>query len=164
MLCLVDGYNVTKGDPSTRDSSLQDQREMLLTRLRARGRELLGQKDIIVVFDGVGGMGISRAGSAPVDVRFSRDRPADDLIVEIAAASKHKVLLVTSDRELVARVRIHCAHAVQQLGREVLFEASAPVRARRSSTRYPARTVGMPEGHNKVTEELKGIWLTDDEE
>jgi len=164
MLCLVDGYNVTKGDPATSDESLESQRNALIARLRIRGRELLGSGRIVVVFDGQGGLGVAHAGSVPVEVRFARDRSADDVLVELASAAREKVLLVTSDRELAARVRTHVSHGVEQRGRESLFAAAASGHARRRSTRYPASTAGLPKGANKVTEELKGLWLTDDEE
>lgn len=164
MLCLVDGYNVTKGDPASRDESLETQRDALIARLRVRGRDLLGSGRIVVVFDGQGGIGVSHAGSVPVEVRFSRDRSADDVLVEFASAAREKVLLITSDRELAARVRTHAGHGVEQRGREALYAAAASGQARRRPTRYPASTAGLPKGANKVTEELKDLWLTDEEE
>jgi len=164
MLCLVDGYNVTKGDPATRDESLESQRGALVARLRVRGRELLGAGRIVVVFDGQGGVGVAHAGSVPVEIRFARDRSADDVLVDLAASAGEKVVLVTSDKELAARVRTHAPHGVEQRGRDTLFASAASSHARRRSTRYPASTAGLPKGANKVTEELKGLWLTDDEE
>lgn len=164
MLLLVDGYNVTKGDPATRDASLESQRDALVARLRVRGRDLLGSGRIVVVFDGQGGVGVTHAGAVPVEVRFSRDRSADDLLVEHAAASREKVLIVSSDRELVERVRTHAGHGAEVRGRETLFAAAAAGHKRPRSTRYPASTAGMPKGANKVTEELKKLWLTNEEE
>jgi len=114
--------------------------------------------------NGQGGIGISHAGSVPVEVRFSRDRSADDVLVEFASVAREKVLLITSDRELAARVRTHAGHGVEQRGRESLFAVAASGHARRRPTRYPASTAGLPKGANKVTEELKGLWLTDEEE
>ena len=52
MLFLVDGYNVTKGDPATCSLSLEAQRDELVARLRSRGEQLLGRGSIVVVFDG----------------------------------------------------------------------------------------------------------------
>lgn len=164
MLLLVDGYNVTKGDPATRDASLESQRDALVARLRVRGRELLGSGRIVVVFDGQGGAGVAHAGAVPVEVRFSRDRSADDVLVGYASAAREKVLLVSSDRDLVERVRTHSGHGVEVRGRETLFAAAASGPRKRRSGRYPASTAGMPKGANKVTEELKRLWLTDEEE
>ena len=42
MHTLIDGYNVTKGDPATRECSLEEQRTSLMRRLRARRDTLLG--------------------------------------------------------------------------------------------------------------------------
>lgn len=162
MLYLVDGYNVTKGDPATRDSTLEAQRDALITRLRVRGRDLLGAGRIVVVFDGQGHLGVSSAGTVPVEVRFASS--ADDLLVKLAAAAKGPVTIVTSDRELADRVATHTTARAERRGRETLFADVGSARARRGSTRYPASTVGLPKGANKVTEELKGLWLTDEKE
>lgn len=162
MLYLIDGYNVTKGDPATRDSTLEVQRDALVARLRVGGAGLLGPGRIIVVFDGEGRLGISNAGTVPVEVRFAPS--ADDLIVKLAADASEQVVVVTSDRELAARVDAHGPAGVRRRGRETLYANVKPTRARRGSTRYPASTVGLPKGANKVTEELKGLWLTDEKE
>ncbi len=166
MLLLVDGYNVTKADPATRDSSLETQRDALVARLRIHGRELLGSGRIVVVFDAADGEGGIRAtgGSVPVEVRFARQGPADDVLVGLASSAREKVLLVSSDRELVSRVHTHASHGFESRGRESLFAVAASGRARTGSKRYPASTAGMPKGANKVTEELKALWLTEDEE
>lgn len=159
MLYLVDGYNVTRSDPATRDLPLEAQRGALVARLRARGRELLGSGRIVVVFDGVGGIGASVTPGIPVEVRFSRDEIADDLLSRLAATADSKVVLVSSDRELASRVGIHAPHGMETRGRETLFDAAGRGRARRRGSRYPASTVGLPKGANKVTEELKALWL-----
>ena len=56
MHTLVDGYNVTKADPATREGTLEDQRTALVGRLRARRASLLDSGDATVVFDGQQGM------------------------------------------------------------------------------------------------------------
>lgn len=162
MLLLVDGYNVTKSDPATCDRSLEEQRGALLGRLRVRGRELLGAGRIVVVFDGAGGVGGSVAREGEVEVRFSREGTADDTIVQMVKASSEKVVLVTSDRALAERVRAHAPAGCEVRPRETLFEVARPAKRRRSR-RYPAGSVGIPAGGNSITEELKKIWLEDEE-
>lgn len=163
MLYLVDGYNITKADPATRSLSLEAQRDALVARLRARGRELLGDGRIVVVFDGAGGAGSSITQGVPVEIRFSRDETADDLLARLAAGAGSRVVLVSSDRELSGRVAVHAARGMETRGRETLFDAAGRGRARRGGSRYPASTVGLPRGANKVTEELKALWLPGDD-
>ncbi len=165
MLYVVDGYNVTKSDPATRDLSLEEQRDALAARLRARGRELLGAGRIVVVFDGESGAGLSSAGGAPVEVRFSRGGSADDAIVDAIAGSVARgqaVRVITSDSGLAARVKDHGGARVEVLGRETLFDAAGRGRARTGKTRYPASSAGIPRGGNAITAELKKLWLSNE--
>lgn len=163
MLHLIDGYNITRADPATRDLSLEDQREALVTRLRTRGRDMLGAGRIVVVFDGAGGTGASRVEGTPVEVRFSRDQSADDLIVGIARSSRGAIRLVTSDNALCDRVRGEAPGTVTVEPRQTLFHAAGRGSKRRGGARYPASTVGLPKGANTITEELKKLWLDDEE-
>lgn len=163
MIYLVDGYNITKGDPATRELSLEAQRDGLVARLRTRGADLLGRGRIAVVFDGTGGMGGSLSAGVPVEVRYARDGSADDLLVQMATTATEKVCVVSSDRELAQRIGQHASHGFEVMPRESLFEAARP-RARRGGKRYPASTAGLPHGANKITEELKELWLTDEGE
>ncbi len=159
MLFLVDGYNVTRSDPATRDLSLEAQREALVARLRTRGEAMLGRGRIAVVFDGVGGVGPAHTPGIPVDVRFSRDVSADDEIVRLATASTEPICLITSDNDLRQRVRTHARVTVDVRSRDAAFDAAgrgSSRKGRRSTTR---RDEGMPTGANKITEELKKLWL-----
>ena len=164
MLYLVDGYNVTHSDPATRGLALEEQREALVSRLRVRGSGLLGKGRIVVVFDGQGGEGLSSAGgTAGVEVRYSRDdESADDVIVHLASAATGGVCVVSSDGGLIARVRSHAPRgvSVETRDRASLFEAASPPRRGRSRGRYPAASAGIPAGGNRITEELKALWLT----
>ncbi|MDO9558026.1 MAG: NYN domain-containing protein [Coriobacteriia bacterium] len=162
MLVLVDGYNVTKSDPATRELSLEEQRVALLGRLRVRGRDLFGEGRIVVVFDAAGGAGGSTARDSAIEVRFSRSGTADDMIVELAKGASGKVVLVTSDRTLAERTRMHAPAGCEIRPREALFTAARPMKRTRSR-RYPAGSVGIPAGGNSITEELKKIWLDDEE-
>lgn len=163
MLFLIDGYNVTKGDPSTRSLSLEAQREALITRVRIRGSELLGNGRIVVVFDGMGGSGSSRELRGTIEVRYARDGSADDVLASLAEHAAENVCLVSSDRELSERVRTHARHGWETRRREVLFDAAKP-HAKRRGQEYPSRTAGLPKGANRITEELKKLWLDDEGE
>lgn len=164
MLYLVDGYNVTRADPSTRDLSLEQQREALVSRLRVRGRELLGAGRIVVVFDGRQGEGLAAGSGQGVEVRFSRDENADDVIVRLAARASGSVCVVTSDRELEERVRTHASGpgGVESRARECLFDSARPPARKRGRGRQAAASVGIPAGGNSITAELKALWLTEE--
>ena len=156
MRFLVDGYNVTKRDPATSGLELADMRDALVARLAVRGADLLGRGEITVVFDGRSGGGADRS-HGPVEVRYSRDESADDVIARLADASRGGVTVVTSDRGLALRVS---GRGVAVLGAETCFEGR---KVRRRGGRYSAGSVGLPPGANKVTEELKKLWLDDEE-
>ena len=162
MLYLIDGYNVTKSDPATRSLSLEDQREALIVRMNVRGDSLLGKGRKILVFDGPA-ESYSHTTSGTVGVRFSKGESADEVIVNLARSAGEPVCVVTSDRELADRVKDSVAGSTRHIERERLFE-SRRKSAANSSKRYPARNVGLPDGANRITEELKGIWLKGEEE
>ncbi len=167
MLYLVDGYNVTKSDPATRSLSLEGQRDAVVARLRVRGRELLGAGSIVVVFDGGEGGGISAARSGGhVAVRFSRHESADDAIVRLAESAPDAVCVVSSDAGLAHRVRGlgRAGRGVEVRGRQTVYEAARGTSRsrRRTDNRYPDSSAGVPAGGNRITEELKALWLTDE--
>lgn len=154
MRYLIDGYNVTRRDPFSTALGIAEQREALVARLAVRGADLLGAGQIIVVFDGVAGGGEDlRRG--PVSVRYSRDEEADDLIARLAVGGDTTV--VTSDGGLASRAR---AAGARVASADVCFEGRM---AKRRGRRYLAATAGLPPGANKVTEELKKLWLNDEE-
>lgn len=168
MLFLVDGYNVTKSDPATQDLTLEDQREALVARLRSRGEQLLGRGRIVVVFDGETGVAQggaeARLASYPIEVAFSRGVTADDAIVKRALhAQGERVCLVSSDRGLADRLRDHVGKRVQVRPREDAFDAATgayPAKRARAGT---AREDGLPRNAATITEELKDLWLDDEE-
>lgn len=159
MRWLVDGYNVTKGDPATAGKSLEEQRDVLVRRLAVRGRSLLGSSDILLVFDGrLAGGNVTRHGG--VEVRFTRDESADDAIVRLAHGLHDPFGLVTSDSGLAARVRSAATVPVRVEPRERVYEQAV---SGRKTRRMGGSTAGLPKGANRITEELKRIWLEEDE-
>lgn len=160
MVFLVDGYNVAMADPDTRDLDKERMRSELVARLGARGRGLLGSGRIVVVFDARGQYGLSTEVLAGVNVVYAAD--ADTEIVRRADAAREQVVVVTNDMRLRARVS-------QDVGRQVEYRdasscfASATVPARKDARGGIARETGLPKGANDITEELKKLWLDDDE-
>lgn len=165
MLFLVDGYNVTKSDPATRGLTLEQQRAALVARLKSRGRDLLGNGAIIVVFDGDAAQASQQADTYPVTVEFSRGQSADDAIVRVAARSpRDQVCLVTSDRGLADRVRAQLGARVDVRERSVVYDGAKRRSAKRRAGGDVANEAGAPPGANRITEDLKKIWLAEDEE
>lgn len=163
MLFLIDGYNVTKRDPATAELSIEQQREALIARLRVRGGSLLGSGRCVIVFDARdGGAGATVSGTLP-EVVYARDRSADDEIVRIATAAAEKVVIVSDDRELLARACVHATHPVERRAVSTVFEAAAGTARGRRRRGGVARDAGLPAGANRITAELKELWLTDDE-
>jgi predicted RNA-binding protein with PIN domain len=163
MLLLVDGYNVTRSDPATRDLALDEQRDALVARLRARGTEMLGRGRLVVVFDGAEGTGGTTPDTAPVTVVYARAGTADDAIVARVRKTAEKVVLVSNDRDLADRVRAHARGGVEVRTASVCYEAAGKGVMRRVSRQGVARDEGLPRGANAITEEMKRLWLTDDE-
>lgn len=165
MLFLVDGYNVTKGDPATRDLSLEEQRTALVARLKARGSDLLGKGGVVVFFDGDVAQASEQPDTYPVTVEFSRGQSADDAIVRVAARRpRDQVCLVTSDRGLAERVRDHLGARLEVRDRSALFESARGRSTRRRSGGDVAGEAGTPPGANRITEELKKLWITEEGE
>jgi predicted RNA-binding protein with PIN domain len=161
MLFLVDGYNVTMADDATRRLERGAQRMALVRRLAARGRGLLGAGEYVVVFDG--GRLAEDEDHGPVQVVFSGDRSADDVIVDAAARADGRLSVVTSDRELRSRVREHAGRSVQVLPASALFEQAPATHGRRLRTDARHPHGGLPTGHEDVTRELTDIWLSKEE-
>jgi len=161
MLLLVDGYNVTMRDSETSQLSKEAQRESLLARLRVHATTLAPRGSVVVVFDAREELGYVSAQSGSVKEVFARD--ADDEIVRRCAAAKGEVSVATDDMRLRARIS-------QDVGRHIKFRPASELfdvalRARSKGTTGPsiARETGLPKGANKITEELKKLWLSEEE-
>ena len=162
MLLLVDGYNVTMRDPATSGRSKETQREDLLARLRVHARALAPGGSVVVVFDAHRTLGRS-SGSEGGPVKAVYASVADDEIVRRCAGAVGRVVVVTDDLRMRARIS-------QDVGRHVEYRDSSSVfaenlaeasrAARRTSV---ARDSGLPPGANKITEELKDLWLSEDD-
>jgi predicted RNA-binding protein with PIN domain len=164
MLFLVDGYNVTRSDPATTRLTLEEQRTALVQRLRARGAQMLGTGPIVVIFDGAQGSAGAPVDSAPVRVVFARSGSADDAIVRAVGGATGTVVVVSNDRELRGRVAVHARGDVESRPASACFEAAGKGAERKGRRPSPPRDVGLPAGANKITKELKDLWLGEDEQ
>jgi hypothetical protein len=161
MLLLVDGYNVTMRDPATSGRSKESQREELLARLRVHARRIARGGAIVVVFDAHGELGRSSDSDGSIKVVYAN--VADDEIVERCSGSIGRVAVVTDDLHLRARIS-------QDVGRHVEYRDGSSVYAEtiaatpNAPRKAPlAREAGLPRGANKITKELKDLWLTEDD-
>ena len=167
MHTFIDGYNVTRTDPATRDLPLAEQREHLEGRLRLHARELIGKGGYTIVWDGAGGEGVVHR--TEKNVAFTRKPTADDSIVERVRAAHEHVRVVTSDRELANRCKSAASHGVEIIPSGRFFEG-ATQNARSNdkvSGGKPKRgkkgqrisgDIGIPPNANKINEELKKLW------
>lgn len=161
MLCIVDGYNVTRSDPATASCTAEEQRDRLVARLRARGAGLLGPGRIVVVFDGSETAGGRRTDTAPVEVRFSRGESADDVMVRLASQVTSGLRLVSSDCGLVSRVKAVSRGPVEVRGSDSVYESARDVRrqSRRMGAADDGEPLGTPPGGRRITAELERLWL-----
>jgi len=102
---IVDGYNLIKQSPvlSRLDSvDLEGGRNELISRLAAYKK--MKRHEITVVFDGCKGGGIwqERSKEKGIKIIFSRrGEEADDIIKRVVEKKREKMVVVTSDREIV---------------------------------------------------------------
>lgn len=157
MRYLIDGYNVTRRDPVTRDLPLEEQRTALEQRMRLHGRDLLGKAPYLIVWDAAEGEGLCRPSGS---VEYTRQPTADDAIVEKVRAAAGLVGVVTSDRELADRCRAAAAHGVEVLPAERLFAGAV---AKAGGKRHAARIIdeGIPANAHAINRELKELWGID---
>lgn len=160
MLLLVDGYNVTMRDPATSGRSKEGQRDELLARLRVHAPRLAPGGKVVVVFDAHSALGHSSDSGGSVKVVYAS--VADDEIVRRCGGAIGRVVVVTDDLRLRARLS-------QDVGRHVEYRDGSTVHAEtiaatssRSRKAPVAREVGLPPGANKITEELKDLWVNED--
>lgn len=170
MHTFIDGYNVTRSDPATRDLPLEEQRDALEERMCLHARDLIGKGTYTIVWDGAGGEGVVHR--TEKNVAFTRKPTADDSIVGRVRASREKVRIVTSDRELANRCKSAAVHGAEIIPSNKLFESA--VRSTRTTGSDDKPTggskrgkkgkrisgdIGIPPNANKINEELKKLWV-----
>ncbi len=161
MQYLIDGYNVTKLDPVTRDLPLEDQRTALERRIQIRGAALLGKGAYTIIWDGVGGVGVVKNAhdTASSHSHYTRRPTADDAIVETVRISTVRIGVVTSDHGLADRCRAVALHGVDILPAQRLFESAVDTRSAKGRKQKPIpRNVGIPSGADEINRELRDLW------
>lgn len=155
---LIDGYNVTRRDPSTKDLPLEDQRVELEKRLRANKTELLGKATYSIIWDAAGGDGVVHPSERS---EYTRMPTADDAIVEKVRRASERIGVVTSDNELANRCRSAALHGADILPSESLF-AHAKQPKKRAQKAPMRRDIGIPANANEINRELKELWGIED--
>jgi len=161
MLLLVDGYNVTMRDPETASLSKEAQRESLLARLRVHAQELAPKGSVVVVFDARSELGHATVQAGSVKEVFASD--ADDEIVRRCQSARGQVSVATDDMRLRARISQDVGRHVRYKAASELFGDALQARPNRAGPSI-ARDAGLPKGANKITEELKKLWLSEEDE
>ncbi len=150
---IIDGYNLVHKINKVKESFFPCQ-ELLAFIYR---NKFTGSKNnqVCIVFDG-------RRPSYDIPdfyykVLFSNEKSADDLIVELVKKAKNKkqVLVVTDDRELAYKVKLW--------GAKVTSVDQFTSKKERSHEKTTKKDIKYSDQH-QITEELRKIWLDEDEE
>ncbi len=88
---------------------------------------------------------------------------ADDEIVRRCAGATGRVVVVTDDLRLRARISQDVGRHVEYRDGSSVFAETLQDRVAHVSRAPVARDAGLPPGANKITEELKDLWLTEDD-
>ena len=161
MLLLVDGYNVTMRDPATSGRSKESQREELLARLRVHARRLASGGTIVVVFDAHRALGHSSGSDGSVKVVYAS--VADDEIVRRCSGASGRVVVVTDDLRMRARISQDVGRHVEYRDGSTIYAEALTAASAASGRSRVGRDEGLPPGANKITEELKDLWLPKDD-
>lgn len=158
MLFLVDGYNVTMRDPASAGLSKEAQRDQLASRLRTSGKTLLGAGPIVVVFDARALLGRTSEPAGQVTVVYAPD--ADDEIVRRAAEGRGKVVVVTDDMRLRARISQDVSRRVEYRDSSAVFASAKPVRKDVAARRK--KDGDLPTDAEAITKEMKRLFGVDE--
>lgn len=153
MKWFIDGYNVTRSDPATKDLSLEEQRRALEARLRVRAQRVLGGSDYVIVWDGAdgfarGGVPAGSTAAASAKQEFTRMNTADDSIVGRVRRARERVGIVTSDNGLANRCEGAAEFGVEIRSASCLFKEARQKKTKGTPAR---RDVGIPSNANDIT-------------
>lgn len=162
-MLLVDGYNITMRDAETGALSKEGQRDALVARLAAHAAALAPDGDpIVVVFDAHGQLGVS-SGRPIGRVKAVYAASADDEIVRRCAGAGGRVTVATDDLRLRARISQDVGRHVRFVDGAALSTEGIALRRSKAGARAVARDEGLPPGANRITEELKALWLSEED-
>jgi hypothetical protein len=149
---LIDGYNITKSDPATKTFPLEQQREILESRLRTQSKTLLGaSSSYTLVWDGSGGVGVVH--DKDPNTAFARTQSADDYIVQMVKKDGLHIGLITNDANLIARGKEAIGRGtLTVLPSSRLFEAiTARKKTNQDKSDQMSRNIGLPSGADDIT-------------
>lgn len=161
MLLLVDGYNVTMGDPALSELSKEGQRQALVASLKAAAPSLAPRGTVVVVFDARSELGVSGEDFGGVRAVYAPD--ADTEIVRRCERANEAVVVVTDDMRLRARIAQDVSRRVEFKATAELFSAAARKGGKRRGSQV-AREEGLPPGAKDITAELEKLWVDDGED
>ncbi|MFH1692446.1 MAG: NYN domain-containing protein [Candidatus Omnitrophota bacterium] len=165
-LCyIVDGYNVLKSSNLFKNRTLQEARAAFVSYVERNRLWGSLRNKLVIVFDGSREVvGVRQA--YPFEIIFTRDETADEKICRlvIAKALPRNIVVVTDDKGLIRQVRsygVKIMSCQEFLGRSKIKQVQ-----RRSFSGYvkdvPEKDLNLVE-KEKITEELKNIWLKKEE-
>lgn len=118
MIYIIDGYNVIKKLPELDMKRLKDGRERLYSIIVTRKLHKNHKNRVIIVYDGKPDIRSKILKHENVEVIYSHDETADDLIKRLIKNSKnpHDIMLITDDRELKEFAILHsgCTMSVDE--------------------------------------------------
>lgn len=99
---IIDGYNVIKQLPNLEIKTLKDGRDDLYSIIKTKRPQGSLKNKVIIVYDGKPQYKAKISRHENIEVIFSQDEPADELIKRLIKNSNnpHNITLITDDREL----------------------------------------------------------------
>lgn len=157
LIYLVDGYNVLKRSRRFERESLKSSRDAFLSYLDGQGIKGSFRNRLVVIFDGKPDVwGFCPQGNC--EVIFTQGETADEKIKEMTAGLDPKnTIVVTDDRDLGLSVRTLGAKVLGSA--EFMNKAQDKKEARRPRNAEPLKTALNIVQREKITQELKTIWL-----
>jgi len=158
---IIDGYNVVKRVPAWSNLELQEARESFLKFIQTNKLTGSPRNKIIVVFDANSayafddGLRGREHRDLSINVVFSRNKTADDRIIEIlqAMSNPRDALIVSDDKQLR-----RCA---REYGAQLMNVVGFLRRSRQDKTKgCDSGKCGLSARQaRKITQELEKIWL-----
>lgn len=146
---LIDAFNLVHAIPTIRDSATP---RADLVRFFSTHR-LTGSRTnrAVLVFDGYPAEGVENEGS--VEVLFSKNRTADDVIADVIAKTPHKrqIVVVSDDRAVRSEASAQ--------GAETIANAVFLARGKKEKRAPASKRESIDEdSQRRITEELAQLW------
>ena len=174
---ILDGYNVIHKLPNAlKQDKLEGQRDYLVRFIEMYQPQGSANNRVTIVFDGKSEFASLMAPST-LQIVFSKDETADDWIKRFVEDSKvrNNIVVITNDRDIQYMVRALGARFASV--DEFLAKAKSKARlkyehldiklsaAKKKSLSEPKKVKDISENiQNKITSELKNIWLKKEKE